>query len=643
MRTPLSVRQFIPCVTLLLAACATSPTPNRDTAAAMQTLVIESTHFDDLLSDGLGLDGLRVLTPPAFANPAQPTSIELRRRAIWTNWRGIADLAPGGGYGELYGSLVAVPGREFHALMRLPDAEQPHRVMLQVPDEFDAAKRCLVVTASSGSRGIYGAISLAGAWGLPRGCAVAYTDKGAGTDWVESGQAKRHTLDGTLSVEASAASSNAAFEPTASKVPSRIAYKHAHSQDNPEADWGRHVKQAAEFGLHALSLARPDEAPFTFDNTRVIATGLSNGGGAVLRAAEQEAADFEGENPQGEWLDGVVVIAPNVWPGEGGRPLYDYATEAALTMPCALLHSRFDAVAFARPGGKPSPEALKRCASLGALGGLKGDTVEAQAKDALDRLHASGWGDGAIEAGAISVAFDIWRVVGAAYASAYTRSAADTMPCGYAYAALDAQGQPRAATIEERAAWWSDASGIPQGAGVALIETPTRGDEPGRTSVPGSRVSEGTDDSALPGLRCLRALWESDSALAKSLRTGVYATRASLPRADLPMIVVHGADDGLVPEAFSGGAYARWANAHGRDLRYWRVANAQHFDAFLGLPPLAGRYVPLLPYAYRALDAMWAHIADGAPLPASAEINAIPRMREHGAIPPLTAENLALP
>ena len=34
---------------------------------------------------------------------------------------------------------------------------------------------------SSGSRGVYGAIST-GEWGLKKGCAVAYTDKGAGTE-----------------------------------------------------------------------------------------------------------------------------------------------------------------------------------------------------------------------------------------------------------------------------------------------------------------------------------------------------------------------------------------------------------------------------------------------------------------------------
>ncbi|PFU21572.1 hydrogenase, partial [Bacillus cereus] len=65
-----------------------------------------------------------------------------------------------------------------------------------------------------------------------------------------------------------------------------IAYKHAHSQDNPEADWGGHVKQAAEFALATLNAERPQDGPFTFDNTRVIAVGISNAGGAVLRAAE---------------------------------------------------------------------------------------------------------------------------------------------------------------------------------------------------------------------------------------------------------------------------------------------------------------------------------------------------------------------
>ena len=58
------------------------------------------THTD-LLSAGLGLDGLRSPTAPPLPNPV--TTEALRARALWTNWRGIADLSPGGGYGALYG------------------------------------------------------------------------------------------------------------------------------------------------------------------------------------------------------------------------------------------------------------------------------------------------------------------------------------------------------------------------------------------------------------------------------------------------------------------------------------------------------------------------------------------------------------
>ena len=127
---------------------------------------------DDLLTAGLGLAGLRGLAPPAFADAASPTATELRRRAIWSNWRGIADLAPGGGYGEIYGSTAPVPGREFSAFATVPGARHPHRVLVQVPDGFDRKRRCLLVAPSSGSRGVYGAIAVAGAWGLPKGCAV---------------------------------------------------------------------------------------------------------------------------------------------------------------------------------------------------------------------------------------------------------------------------------------------------------------------------------------------------------------------------------------------------------------------------------------------------------------------------------------
>ncbi len=551
---------------------------------------------DDLLTAGLGLAGLRAMTPPPFAEAARPTPAELRRRALWANWRGIADLAPGGGYGELYGSTAQVPGREFSAFASIPGARQPHRVLVQLPDAFDADKRCVVVAASSGSRGIYGAIAVAGAWGLPRGCAVAYTDKGAGTDYFDLDAGQGITADGTVAGGDQAL----AFHP-APAAGRGVAYKHAHSQDNPEADWGRHVKQAAQFALATLDAQLPQEAPFTFANTRVIAVGISNGGGAVLRAAE------DGE----PWLDAVVAGEPNVLAaGHGARSLYDYTTEAALLMPCAL-------PALGLPA---APGADAKCGALAAQGLLAGADLKAQQADALARMRAAGWTDAALRTGAISVAFDLWRAVGVGYASAYGRYPHDGHPCGYRYAAQAADLSPRAATDAERAAWWADASGIPPGAGVGIVDPHPPG------------------DLGLAGLRCLRALWTDDGADGKRVQAGIEATRAAPPRAGLPVVVIHGTDDGLVPQAFSSAPYVAMARAAGRDVRYWQVRHAQHFDAFLGFPQYAATYLPLLPYVYEALDRVDAHLDGRGALPADAEIATVPRAGQ-----PLAPLHLAMP
>ena len=53
-------------------------------------------------------------------------------------------------------------------------------MMVQIPTSFNRDRACIVTATSSGSRGVYGAIGSAGEWGLKRGCAVAYTDKGTG-------------------------------------------------------------------------------------------------------------------------------------------------------------------------------------------------------------------------------------------------------------------------------------------------------------------------------------------------------------------------------------------------------------------------------------------------------------------------------
>ncbi|WP_238394555.1 D-(-)-3-hydroxybutyrate oligomer hydrolase [Pseudoxanthomonas wuyuanensis] len=595
----------LPCALLLgmaLAGCSTSGTRS-DAAAAMiePQRVSEHRGSDDLLTAGLGLDGVRAMTPPAFADAARPTPAELRRRAIWNNWRGIADLSPSGGYGQVYGSTAAVPGREFSALATLPGASQPHRMMVQVPDGFDLAKRCVVVTASSGSRGIYGSIAVAGAWGLPNGCAVAYTDKGAGSDYFDLDTQSGSREDGTTG---QLDGGGLAFVPDAPLGATGVAVKHAHSKDNPEADWGRHVKQAAEFALAALDRAFPDAAPFRFDNTRVIAVGVSNGGAAVLRAAE-----LEGTGADAGWLDAVVAGEPNVLvEGHGGRPAYDYGTEAALLMPCALLHLPAESLPHPPLRAQAEPLWAARCASLKAAGLVEGDNLAAQAASAYQQLRGSGWTDAALTAGALSVGFDLWRAVAVTYASAYGRYGVGEHPCGFAFAAQNPDFSARAATAAERSLWWSDGSGIPPGAGVGIIDS--------QLAPP---------DFTLPGLQCLRQLQTGDSAAAVRVRQGIAATAAGLPRQGLPVVVIHGTDDGLIPQAFSSAPYVAKAQAAGRYVRYWQVRNAQHFDGFLALPAYGARYVPLLPYMYAALDRVQAYLDGNGSLPTDAVIDARPR------------------
>src|SRR3546814_3669907 len=114
-----------------------------------------------------------------------------------------------------------------------------------------------------------------------------------------------------------------------------------------------------------LDRSYPMQAPFTFANTRVIAVGVSNGGGAVLRASE----DAE------PWLDGVVAISPNIYV-ESGRPLFDYATEAGLLAPCALQSPQFAQAPFAGVGMLNPPAAQARCSNLHAAGLLQAGRSE---------------------------------------------------------------------------------------------------------------------------------------------------------------------------------------------------------------------------------------------------------------------------
>ncbi|APZ43192.1 3-hydroxybutyrate oligomer hydrolase family protein [Acidihalobacter ferrooxydans] len=558
--------------------------------------VMESRHrgSDDLLTAGLGTAGIRAEQAPRFAVAEQPTPDEVRRRAIYASWRANADLSPQGGYGTLYGHFDAVPGREYQAFAYLPEARSPHRVLPQAPDAFDRKARCLVVTASPGSRGIYGSIALAGAWGLPRGCAVAYTDKGCGSGYFDTGSDTGVCLDGTRAARGTA---ELEFEPPPATA--EVGIKHAHSGDNPDARWGECVLQAVDFGLAMLDRAYPDAAPFTAANTRILAVGLSNGGSAVLRAA---GLDQHGV------LDGVVALSPNIHTPTVSRPFYDYTSEAALLFGSALAAPAFAELVRARYGEQLPYPAAQHGAALAHAGLLSASDPAAWPQEALDCLLAGGWTPAALQAGALINEMPIWRAAGLIYASAYLRCSMDDRPCNLRFVARmsDAHGALVPTDAKTRATWWADGNGIPPHDGIMLP--------------PAADHAALVDD-----FLCLRGFWTGTSAEADVLRASVAATAAALPAPDLPVWIVHGADDGLIPMHFSSDAYVQWLRANDRVSVYWQVPHAQHSDGLLIWPALGARYLPLLPHAYAALDGLWRHLADGTTLPASATLETQPR------------------
>lgn len=193
-RAPLAILAGT-CVVLGLTACNDSK-KNADKSPLNErpdfvSGDIQATEYDgtnnDLLTAGLGATGLASTPAPTFADAINPTAEELRTLAIYNNYRALVDTVPGGGYGSLFGPQVnatdpegKIPGDEYLAFMTVPGAV-PVTVMVQVPNTFDPQDACMVTAPSSGSRGIYGAIGTAGEWGLKKGCAVVYTDKGSGT------------------------------------------------------------------------------------------------------------------------------------------------------------------------------------------------------------------------------------------------------------------------------------------------------------------------------------------------------------------------------------------------------------------------------------------------------------------------------
>ena len=625
---------------------------------------------DDLLTAGLGRTGLASATAPGFANASAPTAAELRRFAIYNNYRAIVDTSTGGGYGTLYGPNVDVNGNATASEGKIAGEEtlaysddgsgrKNVTLMVQVPNSFSEANPCIVTATSSGSRGVYGAISVA-EWGLKRGCAVAFTDKGTGAGPHDLQGDTVALIDGTRTAAATAGldahfnanltdAERASFNAT---TPNRLAFKHAHSQQNPEKDWGNTTLMAVEFAFYVINQRYGRTAfdgtrhlrTFKPENTLVIASSLSNGGGAAIAAAEQDS--------QG-WIDGIAVSEPAVElpstltvsvrrgatnVSTFGKHLYDHISFANLYQACA---TQAPAVAGAALRAVVPVQAAARCDQLAAQGLVSGATTAERATDALARLNAYGWDPESADAHAVQAFFQVAPAVTATYASAYSRSSAKDRLCGFSFAFTDATGAPTAVTQTALAQGFGNFNGVPPTGGVNLVND---NDPSGPKRDPISvSPSSGVADWNLDGARCLRDLLTGTDTKAVALRQGLDETRRNGNLKGKPAIIVHGRSDALLPANHHSRPYTalnKQVEGNSSQLSYIEVTNAQHFDAFNTVAGFDNRYVPLHVYLNRAMDAMWAKLKNGTALPPSQVVRTVPRGGTAGAAPAITAANV---
>ncbi len=640
--------------------------------AYAQTVTVKSYDgtTDDLLTGGLGKTGLGAATGPTFANPNSPTAVELRKSAIYNNYRALIDPTAAGGYGTLYGPNVdangnvttgegRIAGVEYTAFSDDGSGRENVTLLVQIPTTFDPANPCIETATSSGSRGVYGAISAA-EWGLKRGCAVALTDKGTSPTPHDLQADTVALIDGTRTTSA-AAGNNAVFRAnlTAAELaafdtatPNRLAMKHAHSQRNPEKDWGRFTLQAVEFAFYALNdrygTLQPDGTRVRTirpANTIVIASAASNGGGSALAAAELDT---------GGLIDGVAVAEPNVeippTPAiviqrggvtvpNTGKPLYDYFTNTDLYSLCATQSSQLAGTpgqAFIVPAF-----AAARCQSLKDAGLLTATTTAAQADEALNRVRSYGYSPESDAIYASLSGLETYSSIAVTYGNSYSRASVRDNLCNYSFAAADAAGAPIAFPAATLAALFANGNGVPPGSGIQLINNAAVGGA--RRSVLSTSATTGRTDYNLDGSRCLRGLLTTSTAL----QTGIAETYRNGNLRGKPAVIVHGRDDGLIPVNHTSRPYLglnRQAEGAASKLSYIEVTNAQHFDTFIGsptvLPGYDSRYVPLHLYLIRALDAVYANLKTGAALPASQVVRTTPRGGVPGAAPAITAANV---
>ncbi|NYZ15323.1 D-(-)-3-hydroxybutyrate oligomer hydrolase [Azospirillum sp. RWY-5-1] len=620
---------------------------------------------DDLLTAGLGAEGIASATLPTIADPAAPTPDELRRRAVHNAWRGLIDTSPGGGWTVLFGPNLGpgytdrggkglVAGREY--LMQTDDGAGGglQTVLVQIPADFDRQRPCLVTGPSSGSRNVYGAVGTTAEWAFRNRCAIAHTDKGTGNAYHDLTRGTVYDRLGRLRPANGAEAPNFrapdrdGLAAWIDANPDRLAYKQAHSGKNVDSRWGFYTLQAIRAGLWALNdhLGTGTES-ITPANTLVIAAGVSNGGGAAIQAAETDRDGL---------IDAVVTVIPNVIPAprdgmviryggepvtDPGRHFIDYYTQLALYADCAALAPALAGAPFQdrEPNGGGAGQTLRanRCASLKDKGLLTATDTAAQAAEALERITAHG----VLRESLFTLPFMAWaggyRQIIGTYPQGYGRFLVQENPCGTSFAATGPDGRPAPLPGAAAALLFAAGNILPPSGGIAVIADRA---ENGPVAEPMAvSRSTGRADLNLDSALCWRALVTGEGGgqdgrgqgdAGRRVRQGMAEVTSGGDLHGLPALLVAARDDQVIHPNHAGRAYSALnALVEGprSRLSYIEVTNTQHFESLIPAFKRDGgpAYLPIQHYYARALDAMLAHLRDGTPLPPSQVVRTTPR------------------
>jgi hydroxybutyrate-dimer hydrolase len=367
-------------------------------------------------------------------------------------------------------------------------------------------------------------------------------------------------------------------------------------------------------------------------------------------------------------IDGVAVSEPNLNPdplaglviaqGEQqwqlpnhSRPLIDYYTFLNIYAPCAVRDASLETAPF-----NTVPTALgdARCAALAERDLVTGDTVAEQAADALAKINAYGMIDEQNVLLPSHHAFSVFESIAVLYTYSYGKFSVSDNVCGYSYAFTDATTfAPIAPNPTALATIFGTGNGIPPTGGIGIINDNSLG---GPLLSRASLSPTGALDQNLTGALCLRRLAtgvdESGEPLTgaeltqhERVAAGAAAVRATGDLRGIPTIIVHGRADSVIPINYGSRPYFglnQSVEGDASNLRYYEILNAQHFDAFLGLPGYNTRYIPIHHYALEALDLLYAHLTEDAALPPSQVVQTTPRApgETPGTAEPITAANV---